>query len=370
MNGEAEASHSGLAAGLRVASMIYSAAVWIRETAYSRGFLKSKRLACMVISVGNLSVGGTGKTPMTIYLARLIRSMGYKVVVVSRGYGGKAEKKGGVVCDGRNLLMSSEESGDEPAMMANQLKSIPVMVGRDRFRSGTVAIKRFDPDIILLDDGFQHRRLNRDMDIVLMDAEKPLGNGYLLPRGSLRESKTALKRCHAVVFTRTDKAGALPFRRFGIPDKNKPVFQSSQKVNVAAIVKAKSSTTHCNKTADRELDSLSGKKVHAFSGIARNDDFINGLEKLGCRVARFSAFPDHYRYSHKDMKQIASQADLERVDCIVTTEKDYFRIPRNTCFSTDLIVLGTQIHFKDNDFDFFIRSRLAAYFSKKRNAHI
>ena len=189
---------------LSMASKIYGGGVKLRQKLYQKGLVKSKRLPCMVISVGNLSVGGTGKTPMTIYLANLIQDFGNKAVVISRGYKGRAEKAGGIVSDGKVLLMGPETAGDEPYMMAVKLKNVPVIVGKNRFEAGMLAVRTFKPEVLVLDDAFQHLKLERDLDLVLLDCQRPFGNGHMLPRGIMREPVSALSRADALILTRSD----------------------------------------------------------------------------------------------------------------------------------------------------------------------
>ena len=167
-------------------SLIYGWVVLIRSAAYDKGILKAKQLPCVVISIGNLTLGGSGKTPLTIYIAKTLGHLGYRVAVLSRGYGGQAEKQGVIVSDGSQVFVSADVSGDEPYMMAQKLDGTPILVGADRYRSGKIAVRSFKPDVILLDDGFQHRNLARDLDLVVMDANKPGGNGHMFPRGVLR----------------------------------------------------------------------------------------------------------------------------------------------------------------------------------------
>ena len=359
MKSDVDASRSWLEAGLKIASICYDRGVRIRGAAYAKGFFKTRRLPCTVIAVGNMTVGGTGKTPMTIYLSTLIRALDYDVAVISRGYGGKAGKKGGIVCDGRSILMEPDESGDEPFMIAKQLESVPVLVGRDRFETGMTAIRRFGPDVILLDDAFQHRKLARDVDIVLMDAHRPLGNGYLLPRGVLREGKTALKRSHAVVFTRAAPTGSFAIKGMDRLLKGKPVFQSFHQPYIFEVIKANCSPADRGRVCRRDLGWLSGKQVFAFSGIARNDDFRNTIEKIGCNIIDSASFPDHYSYARKDIKNIMDAAVEAGAECMLTTEKDYIRINVSYRWPVDLVVLGVKIAFKDDAFDMFVKNRLA-----------
>ncbi|MBU4464115.1 MAG: tetraacyldisaccharide 4'-kinase, partial [Proteobacteria bacterium] len=204
MTGKDKTCFFSMGSFLFIISLAYGYAVKLREFCYKIGIVKSKRLLCAVISIGNITVGGTGKTPMTIKVAQIIRRLGYKVAIISRGYKGGAEKTGGIVSNGHTILMESDKAGDEPFMMASKLKDIPVVVGQNRYKAGWLAIKEFDPDVIVLDDAFQHLNLKRDIDIVLLDCEHPFGNAHLLPRGILREPISALKRSDAFVLTRFD----------------------------------------------------------------------------------------------------------------------------------------------------------------------
>lgn len=356
MNDGAGAGRSWLHTALGMASLLYGWGVKVRGFAYANGFVKPRALSCAVISIGNLTVGGTGKTPMTIYMARLIRSFGLQVAVLSRGYGGRAEKTGGVVCDGRDVLVRPETAGDEPFMMATLLQNIPVLVGGDRFRSGQEAVRRFRPDVILLDDAFQHRRLARDMDIVLMDAERPLGNGRLFPRGVLREGPAALSRCHAVVFTRADHIERLSPEPLQGLLNGKSVFTSCHEPYVSCIVNAGSGAISGG--GHTPAGWLRKKRVYAFSGIARNDDFRRMLERFGCTLGGFSEFPDHHRYTQQDIEDMTAAAGRTRSACLVTTEKDYFRISGQVDVLLDLAVVGVKIQFKDDAFDRFVKNRL------------
>ncbi|MGA8180790.1 MAG: tetraacyldisaccharide 4'-kinase, partial [Desulfobacterales bacterium] len=189
---------------LSMASKVYGGAAKLKRIFYEKSILKSKKLSCPVVSIGNITAGGTGKTPMAIYVANIARDLGYKVAIISRGYKGKAEKNGGIVSDGKALLMTAEIAGDEPYMMAARLRDVPIIVGKNRFKAGRLAIRKFEPDILVLDDGFQHLKLQRDLDLVLLDYRKPFGNGHLLPRGVMREPASALSCAAAIILTRSD----------------------------------------------------------------------------------------------------------------------------------------------------------------------
>src|SRR3972149_9569915 len=187
---------------LLILSWFYGLGHRLRLALYNRGILKTKNLSIPVISIGNLTAGGTGKTPTIIMIAELLKGMGKKVAVLSRGYKGKAEGEINVVSDGDKILLNPLESGDEPYMMAARLKGIPVITGSDRYKTGKYAIEKFGTKIILLDDGYQHVQLDRNFNILLLDSNSPFGNGYLLPRGTLREPPSYINRADVIILTK------------------------------------------------------------------------------------------------------------------------------------------------------------------------
>jgi tetraacyldisaccharide 4'-kinase len=362
MTGGSENRSSFLKCSLFAISMGYGGFIRLRQALYKKGLLLSKRLPCPVISIGNISVGGSGKTPMTIYTARLIKQLGYGVAIISRGYKGQAEKMGGVVCDGRTIRMEPDQAGDEPFMVANRLKTVPVIVGQNRFRAGILAIKKFKPDVLLLDDAFQHLKLHRDIDLVLLDSNKPFGNTYLLPRGTLRETKSALLRGDAFILTRSDegKPAALGQIKRVVP--RKPIFYSFHTPYIYEMV-----TGNSLKSADRpdissryNFDIFKKKRVFAFSGIANNDDFRRTIESFKCKLEHFSEFPDHHPYSNRELDEIAKAAADSSAEFILTTEKDYVRIARKIKWPIHLAIIGIEISFKENHMAFqsFIKNRL------------
>lgn len=308
---------------LNTLSPIYGAAVRLRTIAYKYGIFKSKRLPCKVISVGNITAGGTGKTPMTIYLAKLLKKLGYKTAILSRGYKGKAEKNGGIVSNGKEILMNAEYSGDEPLMMAQILGDVPVLVGKNRFKMGMLAIREFKPDVILLDDGFQHIKLDRNINLLLLDGKKPFDNGYMLPKGMLREPLSALARADAFILTRSISDTAIPI---SLP-KDRPVFR----------------TVHVPYFRGKII---AGRRVFAFSGIANNDDFLQTLNSFDCEVIGFKGFSDHYTYSDDDLDRIFTSAKNASADMLLTTEKDYARIAHNLekC-PIEIGIIGIEISF-------------------------
>jgi tetraacyldisaccharide 4'-kinase len=346
-----------------MASKVYGGAVKLRRIFYKKAVLKSNKLTCPVISIGNLTVGGTGKTPMTIYVAKIIKQLGYKVAIVSRGYKGEAEKIGGIVSDGRVLLMTPVIAGDEPYMVANRLKDVPVIVGKNRFKAGMLAISEFDPDVIVLDDGFQHLKLQRDLDLVLLDYRKPFGNGHLLPRGGMREPASALLCADAVILTKSDTASSnetssLP-KKLRSYERKKPIYRTFHHPFVFKIINGEKKIFEKNiqEAFRQNLDCIKGRTVFGFSGLADNLSFQQTIKNLKCNVTGFMEFSDHHPYSKKDLDEILSVAKKSMSECIVTTEKDYVRIAHKIDWPNDLFVIGIEIDFGTDKkrFDSYIK---------------
>jgi tetraacyldisaccharide 4'-kinase len=310
---------------------------------YDHHLLKSHRLPCHVIAVGNVTTGGTGKTPMTMYIARRMQQLGCRVVVLSRGYGGGAERTGGWVSDDRRVLMDPESAGDEPYMMAVKLPGIPIRVGQDRYRSGLDAIRRFKPDLIVLDDAFQHLGVQRDLNLLLLDAQRPFGNGYLLPRGPLRMPMTSIRRADAVVFTRCkndshesslplDTVVPIPvYHSRHVPALFKMIPSSGGDVSVALTLEPFSQAA-CR-----------GAAVFGFSGIADNEDFMRSLPGLGFEVTGFIGFDDHHRYCRDDFERVRKAAGDTKAQWLITTEKDFYRVCHRLTPSIPMIVVGVEI---------------------------
>ncbi|NVM20616.1 MAG: tetraacyldisaccharide 4'-kinase [Desulfobacterales bacterium] len=324
---------------LYLISLMYAGVVSLRALLYEKGFLKSRRLSCTVISIGNITVGGTGKTPLTIYVAGLLKHLGYKVAVVSRGYRGGKERSGGIVSDGEKIRMSPEAAGDEPYLMALRLEGVPVLVGRHRFEIGMLALREFAPDILVLDDAFQQLQLNRDLDIVLLDAARPFGNSHLIPRGILREPLSGLIRGDAFTLSRSDPDAVMLFSCLPVIRKlvkGKPIFRCTH---------VPAGLFFAGQNEPLDLASVKGRRLFIFSGIARNDSFRETVSKLGGHIAGFLEFPDHHRYSRYDLRLIWEKAGASNVDNIITTEKDYVNICTDIPPAPLLLVLAISISF-------------------------
>ena len=253
-------------------------------------------------------------------------------------------------------------------MLACRLQGIPVIVGRDRFAAGMLAIQNFHPDVIVLDDGFQHLKLARDMNFVLLDYIQPFGNSHLLPRGMLREPIASLYRSDACILTRTkpdsSSAPGSTVDRLRTIVPQCPVFSSFHTpyyCTIPAATKAPFDQLSKQPCAD-DFNFLTGHSVMAFSGIARNDDFRQTVESLNCKATGFLEFPDHHRYSEKDISRITQTAKKTTAEILITTEKDYARISPDMAWPLELIVMGVKISFGEgeHEFDEFLKERLAS----------
>jgi tetraacyldisaccharide 4'-kinase len=299
-------------------SLLYGLTVRMRANAYCRGLLRTRGLPIPVISIGNITLGGTGKTPTAINIAGILLKHGKKPVVLSRGYGRSDRSAVLVVSDGISRALDAVSGGDEPVLIAGRLPQVPVVVGADRYRTGMVAIDRFHPDIAILDDGFQHIRLKRDLNIILIDAVDPFGSGRLFPAGILREPLTALRRADIVLITRADRTENIAQRKETVRQHtDAPIF-------TARYVPRDLMDVATGET--RPLEFLHGKPVFAFAGIARPDSFIALLRTLGAVVTGTAVYGDHYAYTRTDLTGLMREAGAGNAVLLATTEKDGVRL--------------------------------------------
>jgi tetraacyldisaccharide 4'-kinase len=335
---------SNLAKVLLEVSKVYAHIMALRLKLYNSNVIKTLRLPCKVISIGNITLGGAGKTPMTLYVAELIKNMGFNAAIVCRGYKGEYEHSAEMVTDGSTILVGPEKAGDEPYLMATKLSGIPIWVGKNRYVSGMKAWKSFHPDVIILDDAFQHIRLFRDLDLLLLDAAKPSGNGHIFPRGTLRESLDKVCRADAIVITRAE-----PNRlehRFFKENKmvsGKPIFRCRHVPDTVSVLNSDWIWEKCSS------DNIRYEKCLAFAGIAKNEDFLCMLENFGCRVADFINFPDHHKFSVHDVETILRTAQKNGAKFLVTTEKDRVKLPKNIFPTMKIYSLGVRMSFIEND---------------------
>lgn len=287
----------------------------LRLRAYARGWAMVNKLPCRVISVGNITLGGTGKTPLVEAIARLLRQHGHRVGILSRGYGKQGTERLVVVSDGQRCLASADVAGDEPVLLAEHLPEVPVVVARDRYAAGMLAVQRFGVDTIVLDDGFQHVQLARDLDILALDAARPFGSGHLFPRGDLREGPSAVARADLIVLTRWRPDMALP-NPF-LPHPAPPLFYSRHEPLALRTLGDGRRLT---------LASLMGQRLLAFCGIGTPESFRQMLVDLGVNLVTFSTFPDHHAYTWSELEALAQAAKAHDARALITTEKDGIRL--------------------------------------------
>ena len=315
---------------LRLVSVFYAFGQRVRAWLYRQKIFSSRRLNCRVISIGNLTLGGTGKTPTVMMVADTLRRKGFKPAILSRGYGGQSRKSVNVVNDGKQTLLSPEVVGDEPVMMARRLKDIPVLTGRIRYETGEYAIEHFGADVLILDDGYQHLRLHRDVNILLCDASHPFGNGVVFPAGNLREPLSAIGRADLIFLTRC--RGDNPTDRIdGCNRKRVPVIKTGLRVQ---------SVIDLGSGEERGTETLQHQSVAAFCGIAHPLDFFHTLEQLSVEIANQNYFPDHHDYSTDELNAIENRAKQAGAKLIVTTEKDAVKLKGH---SFDLPVYAVRI---------------------------
>lgn len=305
---------------LTIFSGFYYLAVSARALLYRNGLLKTKHLPVRVISVGNLTTGGVGKTPMVISLARSLGMEGKKVGVISRGYGRKDPYTLLVVTDGNTLMAGPDEAGDEPVLIAVSVPRAAVIVCADRYRAGLHAVEKLGCDVLILDDGFQRLDIHRDLNILLADASAPFGNGRLLPRGHLREPVSAISRADTVVLTRTEATeGKIPPAVLGAISAYAPhanLWLSSHEP--VAFVDGRGRHV--------PLEQMRGRFVYLFSGIASPGSFRLLVEGLAGKISGHKAFKDHHVYSPDDLKELDRVAMDSGAEVLVTTEKDWVKI--------------------------------------------
>ncbi|MCU0858550.1 MAG: tetraacyldisaccharide 4'-kinase [Pontiellaceae bacterium] len=315
---------------LKMLSWIFGALVQVRLLLYKHRIVRANTLGCQVISVGNVTVGGTGKTPIVETFARSLQQKGRKVAILSRGYKSrktplwekilkKETQLPRVVSDGRRLLLNSDMAGDEPYMLASNLPNVVVLVDKDRVKSGKYAIRKFGCDTLVLDDGFQYLKLQHRLDIVLVDYTNPFGYNRVLPRGLLREPMRNLKRAGFIFITKCPPEGA-PELKARLREFNRN----------AEISECRHSTKYLENLYTRErvgLSFLVGKKIAAVSGIAVPDGFENSLRNLGADLVHCEQYADHHRYTQQEIIETINRAVEAGAEMIVTTEKDAVRFP-------------------------------------------
>ncbi len=315
-------------------SYLFSGIAQARLWLYRKRILHDQPLGCLVVVVGNLTVGGTGKTPVVEKFARALRDRGRRVAILSRGYRSKAppmwkkwwyalshtsEPPPRIVSDGQRVLLDSEQAGDEPYMLARNLPGVFVIVDKNRVKAGTYAIKKFGCDTLILDDGFQYLPLKGRLNLLLVDKTNPFGNGHLLPRGILREPIKHLKRASYVFLTKSDGVRDLELEE--LIQKHNPG------VDVIECAHRPQYLQRFGTDERQPLEWLRGRKIGAFSGIAVPESFEKFLRDLGGHIQFARRFLDHYRFTSEDFVSLFTEGIEQKVEFIVTTEKDAVRLP-------------------------------------------
>ena len=326
IRGDARGVGAALArAGLWWARLPYGAGTWARNRLFDLGLRKPTRVQVPVVSVGNLTLGGTGKTPCVEYVAGFYRDLGLSVAVLSRGYG---------AATGRN---------DEAMVLEENLPDVPHLQGPDRVGLAQTAIEELESEVLVLDDGFQHRRLARDLDVVLIDVTRPLRCEYLFPRGLLREPVGSLKRAGLVVLTRADQAGS-----DSLDTQRRWLQERFPALPVATAVHAPVALVGADDTRD-ETD-LTGKPVGAFCGIGNPEAFRRTLTDLGADVVAFQPFPDHHPYTRADVDDLRTWAATLPPDAAVaTTQKDLVKLRLPNLSGRPLWAVRVGMRFTDGE---------------------
>lgn len=344
---------------LKGLSYLMSGLVQLRLWLYEKRLFRRRHLGCLVVVVGNLTVGGTGKTPVVEKFARSLASRGRKVAILSRGYKSKrppfwkrwfrqishmGEPPPKVVSDGQRVLLDSEEAGDEPFMLASNLPGVMVFVDKNRVNAGSYAIRKYGVDTLILDDGFQYLPLKGRLNLLLIDKTNPFGNGRLLPRGILREPVKHIKRASYVFITKSD----------GKPD---PALENliqthNPGVDIIECAHRPQYLEHLDTGEKRPLADLKGKRIGAFSAIADHFSFDRFLRNLGAEVVLSKRFLDHHRFTGEELTGLYREASDWNLEYLVTTEKDAVRIPKDPPRTIPLYYLRLEIEILSGDKDF------------------
>jgi tetraacyldisaccharide 4'-kinase len=309
-------------AGLSALSVAYRAALAVRDSAYRWGVLRTGHLPCPVISVGNLTLGGSGKTPTVEAVVRTLRELGHEAgalpAVVSRGYG-RTTRGVHVVSDRDGVHADVRTAGDEPLLLAERLPGVPVVVGENRYEAARTAVDRCGATAIVMDDGFQHRTLAKGLEIVVVQGSAPWGNARVFPRGMLREPLSALARAHAVVVTNPPGPEAIDAVTRTVRRFNRSAAVLTAQYALQAAIEAQSGRR-------LPVADLAGRRLMAFAGLGSPQGFADTLETAGVRRVGFAEFPDHHWFTPGDLDQLAREARASAAQGLVTTEKDWVRV--------------------------------------------
>ena len=339
---------------------LYELAVRLRVAAYETDYLKPKRLDATVISVGNLTMGGTGKTPIVGYIARYLKSEDYSVAILTRGY---ARRSSGIrvlnVTHQQQTAASFCEFGDEPMMLARSLPDVPIIVNKDRCEAGRWAERTMSTDVLVLDDGYQHLGLARDLNLLLIDATDPFGGFEMLPFGRLREPLYGIKRADAVIVTRADR----PFDQGQVNAIIK--YYCGDKVPVMYFFSTITELRHLTTGEVYDVKNFSGWNVDLACGIANPQAFAEDILQAGINIVSENFFPDHHPFTQADLEQINRAATDSGADAILTTEKDAVRIEGLTL--GDVPIYAARLELQSDD-EVRLKSLLLRTVSKRKKS--
>ena len=315
-------------------SFLYGLITTLRNYLYNINFFKINKLPCKVISIGNITTGGSGKTPTTEFLALYLQSIGKNVGIISRGYG-RSSKDVKLVTDGINKPDSWEEYGDEAYLLAQNLNSIPIAVGESKYRAGLRIISEFDLDVIIVDDGFQHRSLHRDLDIVLINGKDTQKTHKLLPIGNLREKISGLKRANLIIYTKTNIHNNLNYLNRLLKNVNVDKINSTLETKSILIGQDK-----------QEVDQseILLNNIYLLSAVGDNSGFKKTVEQIGLNIVGHSQFVDHFKYKISDLRKAQKDAKKVGANYIITTEKDLVKIP-DVSLGIPIYALRAEMHF-------------------------
>ena len=316
---------------LLLLTLIYSAGVFLRHSLYNLNILRSHKVSAKIISIGNITVGGTGKTPTVISLVNELKSDGKKATVISRGYKRESDEQF-VVHDGNKLIGNVKNSGDEPFIIASSTNT-PTICNSNRVSAAKFAIEEFDPEFIVLDDAFQHRKIRKDLDIVLIDERRFLGNKFLLPLGILRDFIFRLKFADILVLSKVNT----------VDDNLNAKIDHLRKFGKKVLISKINADTIKNNESKLKLETIHGKNIFLFCGIGDPENFFSSFKDMNISGKR--SFSDHYFYSAEDIETILKTA----ADYIITTQKDFVKLPKELQTNEKIFYLDLSLEFYTDD---------------------
>lgn len=324
----------------------YQGLIRSRTWLYQHGWFPQHRLPCPVVSVGNLTVGGTGKTPMTMYVANMLAARGKKVAILSRGYRRHSRQAFVLVSDGQSIFAGPHEAGDEPYLMARRCPGVVVAVGANRYQLGRWVLRQLSVDCCVLDDGFQHVSLERDVNLLLIDSSDITGLQALLPAGRLRESLGEARRASDIILTRVDDASTVP-RIVALLEAamGRRVDPLTTRFTAQALMGA-------SEGAAQPLDTIRGKRVLLFSGVGNPKPFRRMVDTLGVQVVDECVFRDHVAYASSTFRELARRVERSHPDVALTTEKDLVKVQSHWSLAVPVLAVSLAVEFVDG------RSRL------------